>query len=64
MTGPEMVEMPLRFTEHEREHVERLAAMKGQTVSDLLREASGFVPESDIRVSRPERHLRPVEVTQ
>jgi Ribbon-helix-helix protein, copG family len=54
----------VRLSEDELAHVERLAAMKGQGVSDLLREAVGFVPECDMRTYRPaDRHLHLVNST-
>ncbi len=48
--------VPVRLTDAELEHVARLAAMKGQDVSDVLREAAGFAPEADVR-ARDLRHL-------
>ena len=60
-----MIERPclagVRLSKDEFVHVERLAAMKGQSVSDLLREAAGFVAECDIRAYQPNRQLHPVE---
>jgi hypothetical protein len=58
MRGPAMVEVPVRLTEGELGLVQRLAALKGQTVSDVIREASSFVPESALRpVQVPEPAL-------
>jgi uncharacterized protein (DUF1778 family) len=44
-----MVEVAVRLTEAELELVQRLAALKGQSVSDMIREASSFGPESALR---------------
>jgi Ribbon-helix-helix protein, copG family len=46
MRGPAMVEVTVRLTEAELGLVQRLAALKDQSVSDMIREASNFVPES------------------
>jgi hypothetical protein len=56
-----MIPVAVHLTQGELDHVAQLAAMKDQTVSDVLREAMRFTPEADIRVSRPERHLHLVE---
>ena len=53
-----MVEVAVRLTEVELGLVTRLAALKGQTVSDVIREGSSFVPESARRpLQVPERAL-------
>lgn len=44
-----MVEVAVRLTEAELGLVQRLAALKSQTVSDVIREGSSFVPESALR---------------
>ncbi len=54
MSAP-FLRVPVRLTEAELEHVARIAALKGMSVSDMLREAAGFAPEADVRA----RDLRP-----
>jgi Family of unknown function (DUF6290) len=54
MTPAEVATIPIRFTSEEQKLIEELAAMRGMTMSDVVRELMGFERENKrIRHTRP-----------
>jgi hypothetical protein len=54
MTPAEVATIPIRFTSAEQKLIEDLAAMRGMTMSDVVRELMGFERENKrIRYTRP-----------
>jgi hypothetical protein len=54
MSAPRTETIAVRFTEHEHSLLERLAALRGLTVSDVVRELIGFERQ---QASPRRRHL-------